>query len=59
MNLIGAALAIAGAFLVALSGGVPNGGFVIGGALAVGGVVLLTWKESNGRDKGQDSETEI
>lgn len=58
MNVIGAALAIAGAFLVALSGGTPNGGFIVGGALAVVGVTLLTRKERNDEETGDTTNAD-
>lgn len=59
MRFVGSALAVAGAFLVALSGGAPNGGFVIGGPLAVLGVFLMTKEyKSERQEEGHSSENE-
>lgn len=54
MNLFGFALAIAGAVLVALSGGALNGGFVIGGPLAVWGVWLLMKDKKSERSEREE-----
>lgn len=51
MRLIGFALAVAGAFLIAQSVGTVNGGFIVGAPLAVWGVHLMT-KERNEREEG-------
>lgn len=55
MKYLAAAPAIAGAILVALSGGELNGGFVIGAPLMLGAVWVLMKDEKSGRSESEEN----